>query len=60
MKMDVHNEQGELVELEVRPPKSTAYGSWVFNFTFPDGRVAVVVMDRYEVKALLSVLTRSL
>ena len=60
MKMDVHNEQGEVVELEVRLPKSTVYGSWVFDFAFPDGRVAVVVMDKYEMKALLSVLVGSL
>jgi hypothetical protein len=67
--MDVHDSQGlegQIVKLEVifpAPINTRIYNPvqmWTFRFTFPNNFVTVVTLDKYKLKAMLSVLIGSL
>lgn len=61
MKMDVYSELGMPVEMEIiNPVPLDARKWWTFKFTFSDGFVTVIKLDRYELKVMLSALIGSL
>ena len=61
MKMDVHDEHGEAVELEIiTPVPIDAKDWWTFRYVFGNKFETVVKLDKFELKAMLSVLIKSL
>lgn len=60
MKIDLHDTQGEVVELEITRPASGSYGVWTMIFFFPDHTFRIVTLNKWDLKALMSELLETL